>query len=188
MITLKLLVGLGNPGKKYSETRHNVGFRAIKRIADFFDFDKPFFELNALISRGDIEDEKIILAQPYSYMNNSGKVVKNLMDYYKLSLNQLIIIYDDLDLPVGKIRIKIKGSSGGHNGIKSIINNLTTKEFSRIRIGIGRPPQNINTVSHVLDYFNTEEEKEIEIAVKDLVKAVKVICNDGLDRAMNEFN
>ncbi|MFW6270637.1 MAG: aminoacyl-tRNA hydrolase [Bacillota bacterium] len=185
---MKLITGLGNPGDKYEDTRHNVGFRAIKNISENYDFEPPVLELNALVSSGKIENEKVILTQPLSYMNKSGKVVKNLINYYNVSNKDLIIIYDDLDLDPGTIRIKTHGSSGGHNGIKSIINWLNTKKVPRIRIGIGRPKSDIEIVDYVLGRFSKQEEVEINQAVKNVVKAVKIICKNGFEQAMSCFN
>ncbi|MFW6006951.1 MAG: aminoacyl-tRNA hydrolase [Halanaerobiales bacterium] len=188
MILVKLIAGLGNPGEKYSDTRHNVGFRAIKVISDNFEFNKPTFQLKALVASGNIKKDKVILAQPLSYMNSSGKVVKRLVDYYKISLDNLIIIYDDLDLDTGDIRIKTKGSSGGHNGIKSVINWLGSRNIPRIRIGIGRPQGNISITDYVLSKFNIEEEKKIKKAIEKVIEAVEIICEDNFDMAMNKFN
>ncbi|MFV9511731.1 aminoacyl-tRNA hydrolase [Tepidibacillus sp. LV47] len=156
---MKLLVGLGNPGKQYENTKHNMGFLTIDQILFDLKRETTFStktKWNALIYEGKIDDEKVILAKPLTYMNLSGEAVKPLLDWYKLNVHDLLVIYDDLDLPLGKIRLREKGSSGGHNGIKSIIQYLNTTEFKRIRIGIGKPEEN-DVVDYVLTPFQKEE-------------------------------
>jgi peptidyl-tRNA hydrolase, PTH1 family len=185
---MKLIVGLGNPGEKYLLTRHNVGFRAIFSLAKTYNISSTFYRHKSLLAEGDIFGHKLILAQPLIFMNKSGEAVKLLKDFYQLSENDIIIIYDDLDIPPGKIRIKIKGSSGGHNGIKSIIESLNTRDFPRIRIGIGRPPEGIEAINYVLGYFTTEEDKLIEESVKRIQDVVELILKDGFQEAMNKYN
>lgn len=185
---MKLIVGLGNPGEKYAKTRHNIGFRAISKLAKEFSIKADQLKCHSLVGEGFYENEKIILAQPLTYMNKSGKAVNSLLNKYNLKLEDIIVIYDDLDLDVGEIRIKRKGSSGGHNGLKSIINNLKSKEFVRIRIGIGRPPAGFNVADYVLDYFDNEEEIVIQENLDEVIEAVKVIKNDSVEKAMNNFN
>lgn len=185
---MKLIVGLGNPGEKYAKTRHNIGFRAVSKLAKEFSIKADQLKCHSLVGEGFYENEKIILAQPLTYMNKSGKAVNSLLNKYNLKLEDIIVIYDDLDLDVGEIRIKRKGSSGGHNGLKSIINNLKSKEFVRIRIGIGRPPAGFNVADYVLDYFDNEEEIVIQENLDEVIEAVKVIKNDSVEKAMNNFN
>ena len=184
-----LIVGLGNTGKKYMGTRHNVGFKVVRVLHEEYNFSSVQYLRNSAVAEGVIEKEEVVIAQPREYMNNSGKVVKKLVDYYNISSpREIIIIYDDMDLPQGKIRIKKSGGSGGHKGLASVINKLGTKEISRIRIGIGRPPGGVNVSDYVLSKYSGEEQKLIESAVQDAVKAVGVICVDGFTVAMNEFN
>ncbi len=186
---MKLVIGLGNPGKKYAGTRHNAGFQAIHKIADHFNFKKPDYRLNALIAKGSIASSNIILAQPCSYMNKSGRVVKKIVEYYNIEVDNLIIIYDDLDLPTGKIRIKTRGSSGGHKGLNSIIFHLGTREFARIRIGIGRPPDDTFKITdYVLTGFTTEEKDKMLEAYEKTTSAIEVICKEDYQEAMNQFN
>lgn len=185
---MKLIVGLGNPGEKYAKTRHNIGFRAVSKIAEKFSIKADQLKCHSLLGEGFFENEKMILAQPITYMNNSGKAVKSLFNKYNLALEDIIVIYDDLDLDVGEIRIKRKGSSGGHNGLKSIIGKLGTQKFIRIRIGIGRPPTGFDIAEYVLDYFNNEEEKIINEILEDVVDAVKLIKYDSIETAMNNYN
>ena len=185
---MKLIIGLGNPGDKYAETRHNVGLRVVSALADELKINPDFLKYKSLIGQGRMGQERILLAQPCTYMNKSGLAVKALKDGYQLEIDNIIIIYDDMDLPPGTIRIKKSGSSGGHNGLKSIINKLGSKSFARIRIGIGRPPEGVDVVDYVLGYFTSEEETLISEAVSDAIEAVRVIQKDSYDKAMNKFN
>ncbi|MCF8000415.1 MAG: aminoacyl-tRNA hydrolase [Halanaerobiales bacterium] len=184
---MKLIVGLGNPGKKYAETRHNVGFTAIKRLADSFDIRNVDKDCEALIAKGKIKDKKVILAQPLTYMNNSGRAVAKLIDKYNISLKDLVVIYDDLDLPTGKLRVKSNGSSGGHNGIQSIIDKLNTQEINRVKIGIGRP-LNLPVTEYVLREFNSDQKKRVEKTFKKIDEVIIEIIKNGVESAMNNFN
>jgi len=185
---LKLVVGLGNPGKKYAGTRHNAGYQAIKVVADHFSFGKTENKYDALYVAGEIEGESVILAQPCSYMNKSGRVVRKFIDYYQIDVNDVIIVYDDLDLPVGKLRIRKNGSSGGHNGIKSIIYQLGSREFCRIRVGIGRPPVGLNVTEYVLGPFSRQEKKIMKQTYQDIIAVLKIICKEDYQTAMNKYN
>ncbi len=185
---MHLIVGLGNPGEKYANTRHNVGFRAIYSLAKAYTVGDVSFKHKALIAMGKIAGERVLLAQPQTYMNNSGEAVRLLIDYYKIPRKDVIIIYDDLDLPTGKLRLKLKGSSGGHNGLKSVIAHLGIEEFARIRVGIDRPPGGQDVVDYVLECFDSEEEKIIENSMADIVDAVKMIFTDGFQAVMNKYN
>src|SRR6056297_156628 len=187
VMNLKLIVGLGNPGEKYSETRHNVGFMAIKQLAEEFNILNVDKDCEALVADGKIEDTKVILAQPLTYMNKSGRAVSKLIDKYDVSLKDLIVIYDDLDLPAGKIRIKGSGGSGGHKGIKSIIEYMDSNEITRIRIGIGRPLE-IDVTEYVLHEFNEDQIKRINQALKKVDDIILELIKDDLDSAMNKFN
>jgi len=185
---VKVIIGLGNPGKKFAKTRHNIGYRAIKVVAKHYDFNKPDHKFNSLIAQGKIFDKKVLLIQPCSFVNKSGQIVRRLIDNFKLERENLIIIYDDLDLPVGKIRIKKSGGSGGHNGLKSIIYHLNSKKFPRIRIGIGRPPGEIAVRDYVLGHFSKQEEKEIKKALKQIPEIIEIIIKQGYCEAMNKYN
>jgi len=185
---LKLIVGLGNPGKKYFDSRHNVGFKVVSALSEEYNIKKSFHKHQALIAKGMIDKQKIILAQPTTFMNNSGEAVIKLLNYYKIDREDMIIIYDDMDLDTGTIRIKKRGSSGGHNGLRSIINYLKTDEFPRLRIGIGHPGENIEVVDYVLGKFTADEKEVIKKAIKRSVTAIKEICLSGIVSAMNEYN
>lgn len=183
-----LIVGLGNPGKEYANTRHNLGFRAIYNLAKTNNITKTIYKDHSLVATGKIAGERVALAQPQTFMNKSGVAVEQLVRDYKVPLDKLIIIYDDLDLPTGKIRIKLKGSSGGHNGIKSIIDHLGTEQFARIKIGIGRPPEGVGVVNYVLEYFTEEEEKVIKDSLKDIIGVIETILSKGFQDAMTKYN
>ena len=151
-----LIVGLGNPGTEYAATRHNIGFDMVTYLSDKYRIPMSGKEGKAIVGKGLIEGQKVMLAQPQTYMNLSGESVRALMDYYKLSEEDVIILYDDISMPVGQVRIRPKGSAGGHNGIKSIIQHLGTQEFLRIKIGVGDKPVNGDLVKHVLGRFSKE--------------------------------
>ena len=186
-----LIVGLGNPGIKYKRTRHNMGFRVLDKLQkenDFpdFKFSKKF---NALISKKNTGKEKIILAKPKTFMNNSGQTVKKLSTYYSLPTINLIVVHDDIDLPLGKIRISKKRGSAGHKGVESIIKELGSKNFIRLRIGIRNQESGVkNSEKFVLKNFIREEEKIVEKIIKESCSALKMILSKGLEKAMNEFN
>lgn len=184
---MKLIVGLGNPGKKYAETRHNVGFMAIKKLSDRFDIRNIDKDCEALIAKGQVENEKVLLAQPLTYMNNSGRAVKKLANKYNIEFDDIIVIYDDLDLPAGKLRIKEKGSSGGHKGLQSIMDYFNTNLVKRIRIGIGRPID-FEVTDYVLQKFDKEQKKEVNKILSSIDKVVLEIFNNGVSSAMNMFN
>lgn len=188
VIYLKLIVGLGNHGAKYAKTRHNTGFRAVKTIADEIGIQETDYRRNALWAEGEIAGRPVVLAQPCSYMNKSGPVVRKLLNEFELSPPDLIVIHDDLDLPVGKIRIKWGGSTAGHRGLDSIVNSIRTREFGRIRLGIGRPPKEVEVSSYVLTDFSEKEEELISEACSKTVSALEVLLKEGYQMAMNDFN
>lgn len=186
----RLIIGLGNPGDRYFETKHNVGFMLVDNIAKrenvSFTHDKIF---QADIATTFMNGEKIFLIKPTTFMNESGKAVQALMTYYGLDATDILIIYDDLDMTVGKIRFRRNGSAGGHNGIKSIIKHLGTQEFDRIKIGIGRPKGKMSVVHHVLSGFDTEDRIEIDLALEKLDKAVNYyLIEKDFDTIMRKFN
>lgn len=185
---MKLIAGLGNPGKEYSGTRHNIGFAVIDALSDKYNIDVSKAKFNGLIGEGRIGNEKILLLKPLTYMNLSGESIKAASDFYKLSLEDIIVIYDDISLPVGGLRIREKGSAGGHNGIKSIIAHLKTDEFTRIKIGVGDKPKGGNLVNHVLGHFSKEDSVLIEDAIKRGADAAAAIVLKGPKEAMNEYN
>ncbi|MFA9464457.1 MAG: aminoacyl-tRNA hydrolase [Velocimicrobium sp.] len=183
-----IIVGLGNPTREYAATRHNIGFDAITRIADDNHISLDTKKHKALCGKGYINGQKVILAQPLTYMNLSGESVRALMDYYKVSYEQIIIIYDDISLDVGNLRVRPRGSAGGHNGIKSIIQHMGTQEFARIRIGVGEKPSGWDLADYVLGHFAKSEEETMREALVDASRACEVIIGEGVEAAMNQFN
>lgn len=184
-----IIVGLGNPEQKYAGTRHNIGFSAVTVLADEKGVSIDTKKHKALIGKGVLCGQKVLFAQPQTYMNLSGESVRELVDYYKIDPEEeLIVIYDDIALPTGKIRIRPKGSAGGHNGIKNIISHLGSDKFPRIRIGVGEKPKGWDLVDHVLGRFPAEEEPLIREALKTAGKACEVIISEGVEAAMNRFN
>lgn len=185
---MKIIVGLGNPTREYEGTRHNVGFSVIYALSDAYDISVDTKKHKALIGKGMIDGEKVILAMPVTYMNLSGESVRELKDYYKCDNEDIIVIYDDVSLSVGRLRLRKKGSAGGHNGIKSIISHLGTEEFPRIKVGIGEKPKNMDLADYVLGRFSKEEQPIIRESAVLAAKAVSCILTDGMDAAMNKFN
>ncbi len=190
---MKLIIGLGNPGKKYETTRHNAGVMAIKK---FFDLNSPSFaafkfkkKIKSLISQGELNDEEIILALPQTYMNNSGQTALALVSYYKIDPTDLWIIHDDLDLPLGKIRLSRQSSSGGHRGVQSIIDRLKTKGFVRFRLGIAKETKpKLAAEKFVLRNFESKEKELLEKSLKRTAAALELTIKSGLSTAMNKFN
>ena len=185
---MKLIVGLGNPGTKYAGTRHNVGFSVIVGLADKYNIELSEKKHKAIYGRGMIEGEKVILAMPQTFMNLSGESVRSIADYYKIEPEDIIVAYDDIDLEVGQIRVRRKGSAGGHNGIKNIISHLGTNEFPRVKVGVGAKPQGGDLVNHVLGHFSKEDEKKMDEVLDEAVAAVETIVTQDVDVAMNRFN
>ena len=185
---MKLIAGLGNPGKEYAGTRHNIGFGVIARLSDEYNIPLNSKEHKAVCGKGFIEGEKVILAQPQTFMNLSGESVGRMADYYKIEPEDIIIAYDDIDLEVGQIRVRRKGSAGGHNCIKNIIAHLGTNEFPRVKVGVGAKPQGGDLVRHVLGRFSKEDEKKMDEVLDEAVKAVVTIVTQDVDAAMNQYN
>lgn len=183
-----VIVGLGNPGKKYEKTRHNMGFLAIDKLAEQHDIKINKLKHKALVGDGFISGRKALLVKPQTYMNLSGESVREIVDYYDVDLEELIVIYDDFDLETGAIRIRKKGSAGSHNGMKSIIGQLQSKDFPRIRIGIGKSGGGAEWKDFVLGKTSKQDEKLIEDAVERTADAVACILEKGIDKAMNEYN
>lgn len=183
-----IIAGLGNPGKEYEGSRHNVGFMTLDALADRYQIDIREKAHKALIGKGMIEGNKVILVKPQTYMNLSGESIRSVMDYYKTEPSEFIVIYDDISLEPGQIRIRKKGSAGGHNGIKNIIAHLGTQEFPRIRIGVGEKPPRMDLADYVLSRFPKEEKEEMEQAFRDGAAAAVSMMNEGIDMAMNRFN
>tara|TARA_B100001029_G_C14958615_1_gene393063 strand:- start:319 stop:921 length:603 start_codon:yes stop_codon:yes gene_type:complete len=188
------LIGLGNPGKKYSKNRHNIGFLVLKNLAKKYNSNFLLNEkLRSYCSEFKINDSKYRLFLPNTFMNNSGNAVRAIVDWYKINLDQIFIIVDDKDLPLGKIRFRKKGSSGGHNGLKSIIEKLQTDNFNRIRIGIGSPPSiigtnNCNTISHVLGNISIDEQSILDRVYKKVIESLERLNTKKEDYIINELN
>lgn len=183
-----LLVGLGNPGREYRGNRHNVGFMTIDRLSEAFGIKISKVQAKALIGIGSWEGRKIILAKPQTYMNLSGDSVGSLLRYYKVPLTQLIVAHDDLDLPVGTLRLRPGGGSAGQKGIASTINKVGTQNFPRLRIGIGRPPGQMVAADYVLQDFSKADQEIMAPTLDRAVDAIKLFVREGLDAAMNQFN
>ena len=184
-----IIVGLGNPGLKYEGTRHNVGFDVIDKIAEEYHIAVDTRKHRALIGRGVIDGFRVILAKPQTFMNLSGESIRELVDYYKVDEEtDLIVIYDDISLDVGQLRIRKKGSAGGHNGIKSIISHLGHDAFLRIKIGVGEKPRGYDLADYVLGHFSKEEQEQMEEGYEHAVCAVKEIVTGNIEAAMNEYN
>ncbi len=184
---MKIVVGLGNPGPEYRDTRHNVGFKVLEELAARYRVERQESKFDAIIGEIRVKGEKILLVKPLTYMNLSGKAVEPLVNWYKLNLADLMVIYDDMDLPVGTIRVRASGGSGGHKGIKSIIERLATEDFARSRIGIGRPNER-DTVDWVLGRLTGEEKELIGLMTKKAADAVETWIKSGLTEAMNAYN
>lgn len=185
---MKLIIGLGNPGRQYENTRHNVGFNVIDKLSEELAIPLDRQKFNGLYGMGHISGEKVILLKPLTYMNLSGECIRPLMDYYDISTEEIVVIYDDLDLPVGKIRLRSKGSAGGHNGIKSMILHLGTQEFNRLRVGIDRPVNGMKITDYVLGKFTQEEMEGINQAIDYSAKACEDWIRKSFVQVMNEYN
>ena len=193
---MKVIVGLGNPGKAYAHNRHNIGFRCINHLAKLHSIPVKQHQCQTQIGIGKIADVELLLAKPKTFVNLSGGAVGSLMRKHKIPVNDLIVIYDDLDLPPGKLRLRHGGSSGGHKGLKSIISALGSQDFCRIKVGIGRPVREDGTaiadedgiISYVLGDFTPQEEKTIKPAIASVAEAIECILTEGITAAMNQFN
>lgn len=183
-----LIAGLGNPGKEYAGTRHNIGFGVITRLSDQYNIAIKSKEHKAICGKGMIHGTKVILAQPQTYMNLSGESIRSLADYYKIDPEDIIIVYDDISLDVGNIRVRGKGSAGGHNGMKSIIEHLGTNEFPRVKVGVGDKPKGGDLANYVLGHFSKEDEKKMSDVLDMAADAAVCIMENGVDKAMNDYN
>lgn len=184
-----IIVGLGNPGKAYENTRHNAGFRTVDLLASRFNIAVSKKKFNALIGEGNVGDEKVVLIKPQTYMNLSGESIAQVLKWYKIELSNLLIIYDDVDLEFGLIRIRARGSAGTHNGMRSIVDYIDSEDFPRIRIGIGKPPNpDYELADYVLGKFSKSEEEILKNAVNNAAEAAKTIIEKGIGTAMNNFN
>ncbi len=185
---LALIVGLGNPGREYAGNRHNVGFQIADRwvAARELSFDKIMH--HAIVARGRALNRRVFVAKPQTYMNESGRAVGALLKFYKVSPAQLLVIFDDLDLPFGALRLRAEGGAGGHNGMRSIIQHLGGNQFARLRVGIGRPPGRMDPAAYVLQDFRSEEAAELNGVYERAVQAIDLFVAAGITAAMNQFN
>lgn len=186
---MKLIVGLGNPGKKFEKTRHNLGFRIIDELKKKNKFSRFVLvkEFNSLISKGKIAEKEVILAKPQTFMNNSGKAVKALFSHFKIPTSNLFVVHDDLDLPLGKFKISFAKGSANHKGVQSIIDELKTKEFYRFRVGIN-PNSKVKDKNFVLEKFNKKEEKILKGVIENVLNAIELALKEGVPKAMSYYN
>lgn len=184
---MKLIVGLGNPDKKYEKTRHNVGFMVMDKLAQDCGVSISTDKFKGKYVKLKYQNEDIILLKPMTYMNLSGESVIQVMKYFKIDIEDLLVVYDDLDMPVGKLRLRESGSAGGHNGVKNIIAHVGTQRFKRIRVGIDKNPR-IDTIDYVLGHFPKEEQPLIHEGIERAVKAIKLYIEKGFSSAMNVYN
>lgn len=185
---MKYIIGLGNPTAQYAGTRHNIGFDAITRLSDMYRIEVSEKKHKALCGKGIIAGERVLLVKPQTYMNLSGESVRAVLDFYKAQVSELLILYDDICLEPGQIRVREKGSAGGHNGIKSIISHLGTEEFARVRIGVGEKPAGRDLADYVLGHFPQEEEPLMRDALENAAKACELFVQGEIAKAMNLFN
>lgn len=185
---MKIIIGLGNPGKKYSDTRHNMGFRVIEEFARRHTVEKEEYKYDAIIGHTRFGSEKVLLVKPLTFMNLSGRAVQPLVNFYKIDLSDMLVAYDDMDLDEGRIRIRTSGGSGGHKGIQSIIDLLGNRDFPRIRIGIGRPPQGIAVERWVLSPVDTLQKQACDECFQRAADVLQYWIEHGIVAAMNQYN
>ena len=183
---MKLIIGLGNPGKEYEDTRHNIGFVVVDELAERLSISFKKRSSVALIAKGEIEGRPVVLVKPQTFMNLSGGAVRMLIDYFKLAASDIIVVHDDLDIDFGRIKVKTRGGAGGHNGVTSIIDSLKTDAFLRVRAGISRPDK--DAVDYVLESFSKHERKSSGKLVDKAISAVECIVTKGVSEAMSKFN
>ena len=183
-----LIVGLGNPEEDYSKTRHNMGFNVINKIAEEYKIEVNKKKFDGLYGDGIIESKKVILLKPQTYMNLSGKSIIQVVNFYKIPLKNIIVIYDDIDINPGLIRVRKQGSSGSHNGMKSVVEELNSEDFMRVRVGIGKPQFDNDMINYVLGAIPEDEKESLKKGVEKAKNAVIEIIKNGVDKAMNQFN
>lgn len=183
-----LIVGLGNPGPEYRENRHNAGFMAVEKLAEDLGVKFAKVQNEAMVAQAGTGEGRIVLAKPRTFMNNSGVSVSQLVRFYKVPLEKLLVAFDDVDLPFETLRLRSEGSSGGQNGMKSIIQKLGSQEFARLRIGVGRPKGRMSTPNHVLQDFSRSEQQALPFVLKRASDAMQTFVNEGIVTAMNKFN
>lgn len=183
-----LIVGLGNPEPEYSKTRHNMGFDVINKIAKKYEIELTRTKFNGLYGSGEIMGEKVILLKPQTFMNLSGQSIKLFMDFYKIPLENVLVIYDDMDVEIGSIKLRKKGGPGTHNGAKSVVHELASEDFPRIRIGIGKPVDEYDAIDYVIGRLDDEKYTKLEDGINKAANAVEEFLKNGIDMAMNKFN
>ncbi|MGI6413358.1 MAG: aminoacyl-tRNA hydrolase [Syntrophomonadaceae bacterium] len=183
---MKIVVGLGNPGSRYRGTRHNMGYMVVDQLAHLYKVEREESRFDSLIGHLTINSEKVLLVKPLTYMNLSGKAVAPLVNWYKLDLSHLLVVYDDMDIAAGDLRIRASGGAGGHKGLKSVIEMLGSQDFPRVRVGIGRPVD--NSIDWVLGHFAGQEKEELTRVIERAANAVITWVSHGIDKAMNEYN
>jgi PTH1 family peptidyl-tRNA hydrolase len=183
-----LIVGLGNPGREYAVHRHNIGFQCLDRLAAHHRLSFTRRQAGALVAEGFIAGRRVVLAKPNLYMNLSGRPTASLVRFYQIDLNDMLVVYDELDLPFGTLRLRTDGSAGGHNGMRSIIQHLGTQEFPRLRLGIERPPGRMDPAAYVLQSFSREEQAMLSDLFGQALAAIECWLSEGLQAAMNRFN
>ncbi|MEA2497635.1 MAG: peptidyl-tRNA hydrolase, family [Actinomycetota bacterium] len=183
-----IVVGLGNPGEKYEDTRHNAGAMVVHKLAERVGGKLKSHRSGCLVAEGSLAGSRVVIARPTSFMNESGRPVRKLMDFYKAPLERLVVVHDEIDIPFGEIRLKAGGGTAGHNGLRSLVSHLGSNEFLRVRVGVSRPRGRDATVGHVLDRFSGAERKELPDLLERAADAVERIIEVGAERAMNEFN
>jgi PTH1 family peptidyl-tRNA hydrolase len=185
---VKLIVGLGNPGRAYAKHRHNIGFLIVENIGECHDITISKKAFGAKIGRGSIDDTPVLLAKPQTFMNLSGTAVSPLMGYYRCSLEDVIVIHDDIDLPLGRIKIAVGSGHGGHNGVRSIIEELGSPEFYRVRVGVGRPPEGTDSADYVLQPFSKDEKDQVPDVVEEASAAVENLIEKGLQFVQQKYH
>ncbi len=183
-----LIVGLGNPGRKYAGSRHNVGFQVVDRLAAANDLHFDARRNQAQLASGRIEGVRVVLVKPQTYMNLSGQAVNAIARFFKVPSGQVLVIFDDLDLPLGSLRLRLKGGAGGHQGVANVIARLNTRDFPRLRVGIGRPPGKMPPEAYVLQDFRDDEMPIADSTYQHAIEAIHIVLRDGFEMAMNQFN
>ncbi len=183
-----LIVGLGNPEEDYSRTRHNMGFDVINQLAKKYEIEMTRSKFEGIYGSGIIEGEKVILLKPQTFMNLSGKCIKPFMDFYKIPIENLLIIYDDMDVEEGSIKIRRKGGPGTHNGAKSVVHELASEDFPRIRVGIGRPTEEYDAIDYVIGKIDDQTYQELETGIEKATQAIPIYIQYGIEKAMNLYN
>lgn len=184
---MKIIVGLGNPGTQYRMSRHNIGFQVVDRVAQISHISIRTKRFGSLYGTGWIDFQQVLLSKPMTFMNRSGEAVKKIADFFHLGMEDVIVVHDDLDLPFGRLRFKQRGGNGGHQGIRSIIERMGGNSFLRLKVGIGRPPQGMDSADYVLDVFDRTEQSLLDPILSRAAESLKVVLLEGLQKAMNQF-